>query len=157
MWISTWILFLALFFNTDQSIKIINEILAPYFESQRKELGLDGGFPALLVPDVFQGQISNEVTSLLGEKDILIVKVPNNMKHLLQLLDLSVNGLVKRWMRQRFPELIQTGLHNGLQLERIEVKMPRTIMKPFYDRWLIELNNTMTTDQGKGKEAIISG
>ena len=60
-------------------------------------------------------------------------------------------------MRQRFPELIQTGLHNGLQLERIEVKMPRTIMKPFYDRWLIELNNTMTTDRGKGKEAIISG
>ena len=110
-----------------------------------------------MVPDVFQGQIPNEVTSLLGEKDILIVKVPNNMKHLLQPLDLSVNGLVKRWMRQRFPELIQTGLHNGLQLERIEVKMPRTIMKPFYDRWLIELNNTMTTDRGKGKEAIISG
>ena len=124
------------FSNTDESIKIINEMLDLYFESRRMELRLDEGFPALLILDVFRSQMTDKVTSLLGEKNILIVKVPNNMMHL-------VNGWVKRWMRQRFgnwyTEQIRTGLDNGLQLESIEVKMTLTGVKPLHARWLIEL------------------
>ena len=56
------------FSNTDKSIKIINEILNPYFESQRKELGLDERFPVLLILDVFRIQMTHEVTLLLREK-----------------------------------------------------------------------------------------
>ena len=78
--------------NTAESIKIINEILVPYFECQRKSLGLDENFPALLILDVFRGQMTNEVTKLLKEKNILFVKVPNNMTHLIQPLDLSTAG-----------------------------------------------------------------
>ena len=81
------------------------------------------------------------------------------MTHLWQPLDLSVNGWVKRRMRKRFGDMyaeqIRSGLDNSLQLESIEVKMTLTLMKPLHARWLIELYNTMITDQGK--EAIISG
>ena len=74
-----------------------------------------------------------EVTSSLGEKNILFVKVPNNMMHLWQPLDISVNGWVKRWMRKRFEDMyaeqIRTGLDNSLQLESIEVKVTFILMK----------------------------
>ena len=62
-------------------------------------------------------------------------------------------------MRQRFadwyPEQIRTGLDNGLQLERIKVKIIFTMMKPLYAIWLIELFNTTKADQGQ--VVIISG
>ena len=90
--------------KTAESIKIINEILIPYFGCQRQSLGLDENFPALLILDVFRGQMRNEVTKLLKEKNILFEKVPNNMTYLIQLLDLSVNCWVKRWMRQQFSD-----------------------------------------------------
>ena len=69
--------------NTAESIKITNEILVPYFKCQRKSLELDENFPALLILDDFHDQMTNEVTELLTEKNILFVKVPNNMTHLL--------------------------------------------------------------------------
>ena len=40
--------------------------------------------------------MTQQVTSLLAEKNILFVKVINNMTHLFQPLDLSVNGWAKQ-------------------------------------------------------------
>ena len=103
--------------NTVVSIKIINEIVLPYFECQMKSVGLDENFRALLILDVFCGQMTNEVIKLLKEKNIFFVKVPNNMIHLLQPLDLSVNCWVQRWMRQQFfdwyAEQIRLNLDEG--------------------------------------------
>ena len=62
-------------------------------------------------------------------------------------------------MRQRladwYAEQIQGGLELGLDLESIEVKSDADFMKPLHARWLIELFNIMTTDQGKN--VIING
>ena len=115
--------------------------------------------PALLILDVFRGQMTQQVTSLLVKKNILFVKVHNNMTHLFQPLDLSVNGWAKQWMRQNFAdwyaEQIREGLDKCFELESIEVKMTLTVIKLLHARWLIELYNTMTTEEGK--EVIISG
>ena len=128
------------FSNTDESVKIMKEILVPYFELQRKELGLDEKFRALLILDVFRQQMTQEVTLLLAEKKILIMKVPINMTPLLQPLDLLINGWVKQWVRYRFAdwyaEKIGAGLEKGLELESIEVKLTLTVMKPLHARWL---------------------
>ena len=120
---------------------------------------MDEKFPALPILDVFRGQMTNEVTKLLKEKNILFVKVPNNMTHLLHPLDLSVNSWVKRWIRQQFSdwyaEQIRLNLDEGKTLESIDIKMPLTVMKPLHARWLIKLYNTMTT--GEGKQVIKIG
>ena len=52
---------------------------------------------------MFRGQITNEVTSHLLQNSIYFVTVPNNMTHLFQPLDLTVNGHCKR-----------TSLQNGI-------------------------------------------
>ena len=113
------------FSNTEESIKVINEVIVPYVTSKRKELKLPSNSPALLILDVFRGQMT-QVTSLLAEKNILFVKVPNNMTRIFQSPDLSVNGWAKQWMRKKFAawyaEKIREELDKGLELESIEVK-----------------------------------
>ena len=56
------------FANTDESVKIIKESLVSYLESQRTELELDEKFRALLIQDVFRGQMTQKIVSLLIEK-----------------------------------------------------------------------------------------
>ena len=114
------------FLNADKSVKIIQEIRVQYFKLQRKELELDGKFPAYLILVVFREQTTLVVTLSLAEIKALFVKVPNNMIHLLQLLHILVNDWLKQWMQQRFAgwyaEQIQGGLESGLELEIIELK-----------------------------------
>ena len=52
--------------------------------------------------DVFRGQMTEDVLTIL--KDILLVLAPANMKHIFQLLDLTVNGTFKTFMSKKFSE-----------------------------------------------------
>ena len=103
--------------------------------------------------NVFQGQITKEATSLQTATNILLMKVSKNMTHLLQPLDLSVNGWVKQWMIQSFadwyPEQIRAGLKKSLEFESIKTKMTLTVMKRLHAIWLIELFHIMATDHRK--------
>ena len=65
--------------NTAESIKIIEEIIVPRTEFQRKKLNLSPDAPALLIMDVFHGQMTSEVMDLLAKENILVSCVPNNM------------------------------------------------------------------------------
>ena len=51
---------------------------------------------ALLIWDVFRGQKTDTVSTLLEKNKILYEFVPNNMTDIFQVLDLTVNGLVKK-------------------------------------------------------------
>ena len=104
------------FSNTEESIKIINEIVIPYVKRERENLE-NGSLPALLILDVFRGQMTSEVTNLLLKNNIFIVTVPNNMTHLFQPLDLAVNGHCKaflkrksaQWFAQQFDKQLSLG------------------------------------------------
>lgn len=70
------------FSGTYESIWVIDEVIIPYVQAQRQILG-NPNQKALLVIDVFHGQIKNEVTSHLTRNKLYFVKGPNNMTHLL--------------------------------------------------------------------------
>ena len=57
---------------------MVTEIIVPYVENQRKELQKRDQ-AALLILDVFRGQITEDATSLLKKHYILLVLFPNNM------------------------------------------------------------------------------
>ena len=84
--------------NTAESIKLIEEIIVPYVEKERAPLKLSDKEPALLIMDVFRGQMTEDVLNVLKENNILLVRVPANMTHLFQPLDLTVNGTSKAFM-----------------------------------------------------------
>ena len=86
------------FSNTAESLKIIDEIIVPYLTSKRNELRLPLDHPALLIMDVFRGQMTEDVLEKLKRSNIFLVRVPANMTHIFQPLDLTVNGHFKQYI-----------------------------------------------------------
>ena len=91
------------FSNTTESIKVIEEIVVPYVEEQRRSLQLPNQ-AELTIMDVFRGQTTAEVLHILGAHNISLCKVPANMTRLLQPLDLTVNNHCKVFMKNKFGE-----------------------------------------------------
>jgi len=52
------------FSNTTESVKLLKEIIIPYVEKERKAKGLGEDHKALVVMDVFTGQMTSEVTDV---------------------------------------------------------------------------------------------
>ena len=81
--------------NEEESRKIILDIISPHVKLVSEKLQLPDTVPALLIMDVFRGQMTKNVQDLLKELNILVSFVPNNMTHLFQPLDLTVNSWAK--------------------------------------------------------------
>ena len=89
------------FSNTQESLKSLDETIIPYVEKEWEALNLDKNQPALLIIDVFSGQVTKPVIDKMTENNVKIVKVPANKN---QPLDLTVNGAAKAYMKKRFTE-----------------------------------------------------
>ena len=87
------------FSNTQESLKLLDEIIIPYVEKERETLNLDKNQPALLIINVFSGQVTKPIIDKTTENNIKLVKVPANMNRLFQPFDLTVNGAAKAFMR----------------------------------------------------------
>ena len=81
---------------------MIDKVIVPYIERKGKELKLAPTQKALLICDVFRGQKAAKVSKKLASLNIAIVPVPANMIHFFQPLDLTINGEVKRYMKDKF-------------------------------------------------------
>ena len=103
------------FSNATESIKLINEITIPYVQSQRKELGKPRQ-AALVIMDVFRGQITDDVISLLRDNNIHYVLVPNNITQRFQPLHLTVNKHCKSYLKRLFWEWYVQQIENQLSL-----------------------------------------
>ena len=105
----------------------MDEIIIPYVEKEREALNLDKNQPALLIIDVFSGQVTKPVIDKMTENSIKLVKVPAKMTRLFQPLDLSVNGAAKAYMKKRFTEwysrcIIQE-LDSGKGVDNIDIQL----------------------------------
>ena len=132
------------FSNTEESIKIIDEIVILYVKRERENLE-NGSLPALLILDVFRGQMTSEVTNLLLKNNIFIVTVPNNMTHLFQPLDLTVNGHCKAFLKRKFTQWFAQQFDKQLSLgKRVEDA-----------RWITQFYDYMSTEDRS--KVIING
>ena len=89
--------------NTTESIKLIKEIIIPYIEKERISLKPPKTQHALLIMDVFRRQMIEDVLTVLKDNNIFLVRVPANIAHIFQPLDLTINGTFKTFMRKKFP------------------------------------------------------
>lgn len=69
--------------------KVTTEIVAPYVENQRQQVQKQNQ-AALLIMDVFRGQETEDVISLLQQYNILLVLIPNNLTLIFQPFKLTV-------------------------------------------------------------------
>ena len=126
---------------------------------KRAELHLPEKHKALVVWDVFKGQMTQKIKDRLESLNLELVPVPANMTHLFQPLDLTVNGCAKKFMRNRFTEYyagaVREQLESGKELEDIDVDFRLSVIKPLHATWLIAMYNYFTTN--KGVEVITKG
>ena len=132
---------------------LLNEVIVPYIQNQRKTLRLDADYPAILIADVFKGQITPAVLNMVKASSIFHTKVPANTTNLLQPLDLTVNGHANSFMKRMFTEWsaskISEALESGKAPEEIDVKMSLSILRPQQAGWIIKLYDQMTSLHGK--------
>lgn len=105
--------------NEVKTKEYIEKIILPYVQRKHSELKLSVDHPALAIFEVFKGQMTEEVFSLLEENNIHVVKVPANCTDRLQPMDLSVNKSVKEFMRNKFQQWyaseVEKQLDQGLE------------------------------------------
>ena len=139
--------------NEKEACKFIEEILKPYTKQviERDNLPIDQ--TALVIMDVFIGQVTPMVLDLYKESNIVVVLVPANMNNHLQPLDLTVNGYVKRFMRAKFnswySSQLRRQLDEGKQLQDIDAPLRLSTLKPFHAEWLVDCYNHMATTVGR--------
>ena len=140
--------------NEKEALKMLENII-PYVEQQRVSLNLAFDHPALILMDVFKGQMTCAVRELLNENHILLEKVPANLTYLFQPLDVQggPNGYVKRFMKKMFTlwysDQVIRALDEGKDIEDVETSLKLSIVKPLHAKWLIEMYNHMTSSEGR--------
>ena len=136
------------FGNAMESIKLWMKLSYYMYRSQRKELKKPKQ-AALVIMDVFRGQITDDVISLLRNSNIQYILVPNNMTQLFQVLDLMVNKHYKSYLKRLLLECYAQQIKNQLSFEKkveeIKIKFRLTILKPLYAKWLADYYNEITS------------
>ena len=141
--------------NEKEACKFIEEILKPYIKQviERDNPPIDQ--TALVIMDVFKGQVTPMVLDLYKESNIVVALVPANMTNHLQPLDLTVNSYVKRFMRVKFnswySSQLRRQLDEGKQLQDIDAPLRLSILKLFHAEWLVDCYNHMTTTAVGGR------
>ena len=141
--------------NEKEALNMLENIIIPYVEQQRVSLNLAFDHPALIIMDVFKGQMTCAVRELLNENHILLEKVPANLTYLFQPLDVQggPNGYVKRFMKKKFmlwySDQVIRALDEGKDIKDVEISLKLSIVKPLHAKWLIEMYNHMTSSEGR--------
>ena len=124
------------FSDTDESLKFLKEIIKPYVKKLRELLKCSVDQKALVIMDVFTGQMTTAVLDAFKEADIYIV-----------------NGYAKRYLKRKFIEWysgqVKSQLDKNISIEDIQVGLQLTKLKPIHAGWLVEFYNHMTTTKGK--------
>ena len=140
------------FSNTAESLKLLEDIITPYLDTEWENIGVSKDKYALLIWNVFNGQMTEHVKEKLRENYILSVRVPANMVNLLQPLNLTVNRSFNASTKKKFTEWcskqIAGELDRGISLNDIEVKVQMSVLKLLHARWLMDNFNFMTSQAG---------
>ena len=78
--------------NETETLKLLKEIINPYIDKVKEEMGLPIDQKVLLIWDAFRGQNSQLIKDALDDYSIVTVMVPKNLTHLLQPFDLTTNN-----------------------------------------------------------------
>ena len=124
-------------------------------------MGLDVSQKSLLLWDAFKAQSTNPVIEKLDELNIECVMVPKNMTHLLQPLDLTTNGTMKKIESRVFSEYFTNCITKellkdpGKDVTTIDVDLKLSTLKPKHGEVMCDVYNYLKST--KGKNIILSG
>ena len=68
---------------------------------KKKKLNVPLAQKAMLIFDVFKGQLLEKITTIIEENNCVIIYVLNNLTDKFQTLDFNVNGQAKRFLKSK--------------------------------------------------------
>ena len=122
-----------------KTIPALDNIIIPYFEVTREELGLPKDQKCLLIYDVFKAQTTDKYREHLDENNIAHVQVQPNLTHIFQPLDLNANSQFQEW----YAKEVTNSLNSGENVHQIFIDTKLSKMKPIHARWLNSLYNKL--------------
>ena len=129
--------------NESKAIQHLQMVVFPYVEKRKVELKLAEDQKAMLIFDVFKGQITDKVNKFIKENNYVIVHVPNNMNDQFQPLDLNVKGHAKEFSKEKFEfwyvQQITNQLEGGSSVYDVQVPLKLSAVKPIHAKWLLGL------------------
>ena len=87
--------------NEEKALELLNKIIFPYIDNVKERLALPSDQKAMLIFDVLRDQTAANIIQRITGKGCVVLYVPNNMTNHFQMLDLNVNGHVKRVFREK--------------------------------------------------------
>ena len=122
--------------------RYITKVIVPYIQRARKELHLEDSHPALVLYDVFRGQTTPAIKSLLAENHISMVLVPSHCTDKLQPLDIAINKPMKDALKDQFQSWytvqVQKKLEEGLTpADELTIDATMTAIKGKSLKWII--------------------
>ena len=121
----------------------IETILVPYITATRQELGLSSTHPALALFDVFRGQCTDKILSLLEKNSIHFVNVPANTTDRLQPLDISVNKSAKDFLREKFTHWYANKIAEADDNSVVDLRL--SILKPLSATWMVQFHDYISS------------
>ncbi len=125
--------------NEDTMNDYVRHIIIPYVEKTR---GTNKDQSALVIIDVFKGQLCQSTMDLVQKNNIHFVHVPPNCTDRLQPLDVSVNKSCKDYMKKQFVDWYSEQILQSLDDDTdFTVDLRLSVMKPLGTKWLISFFN----------------
>ena len=124
--------------NEETTLRFIEKIIIPFINNVRSKLGTPEQ-KALVIFDVFRGQIGERVQALLEDNYIIRVLVPGNCTDLLQPLDLSANEAPKSKMSSCFSEWYSKAVSKQMAdpPDAVHIDMRMSVLKEHSCKWLV--------------------
>ena len=130
---------------------MIDKLIMAHVKLQIADLHLRTTQEWLLIADVLKGQWIEAVKKRTAELHGKIVPVPNNMTHIFQPLDLTVNRRCKVHMRkitnQWVTNEVQEQLESAKQPENIKIDTKLSIVKSLHAKSVTSLYDSMQTNK----------
>ena len=128
-------------------VEYINEVIVPYVDRKRDDLDLSCDYPAVAIFDHFKGQLMVRVTQVLQENNIHSVLIPAAFTGELQPMEISVNKVVKSFIRNKFSEWyaeqVMVLFYND---DDDPVDLSTTRMKCVGAQWMVALYEHLTNN-----------
>ena len=146
--------------NEKESLKLLKEVINPYVEKVKEDMGFSIEQEALLIWDAFKGQQSQVITDALDNYNLVTVMVPKNLTHLLQPLDLTRNGSFKKMEKAAFRDYFTNTITRELEIDpekdvtTIKVDLTLSTLKPIHTMVITEIYQLFNKD---GRETILNG
>ena len=91
--------------------------------------------------------------NLLKDNKILVANIPANMTRFYQPFDLAVIGYANKFMSRNFnswySDQISLQLEKRVPIDKIDIKLRLSLMKPLHAEWITNFYNHMTTPEQK--------